>query len=451
MQYFMNHKSIFIVCFILAALFSSCGGSNISFGTESSGDSDSRIMSDSSGDLDARIISVFRADGDAVRVSNVAGTQTDARSGMGLHAGYAVSTGLDSFCYIRLDADSLVKMDVSTDISVGQVSSNLLRINIDGGQVLVNVQNQAPEHELEAIIGNTVIAVRGTLFVAACRGRYGYEALIIMLDGSVYVNGVLLEAGNTMRMVDGSRMDYIISPTVFSELDGFQLNSIIDNQARLLAAGAVTGSDLDEIRRYAEVQSESEQAGDDEEPEAELIISVGDVIRFGPYDWRVLDMQGDRKFLLSEHVLFYRPYHRTTTNISWEQSDIRSYLNTTFLNSFNSQDQARIAFTNVVNGNNPRYGTAGGNNTTDRIFLLSIEEVWRYFGDDEDLTAKNLQGSASHWWLRSPGDLPCRAAGVLYDGRLAMSHSSVEPGGPFRPDPHPGHGSRPALWIYHGD
>ena len=97
-----------------------------------------------SGDLDARIMSVFRVDGETVSLQNPGGARTDARAGMGLHAGYALSTGLGSFCYISLDADSIVKMDVSTDISIAHLTDRLLRINIDRGQVMVNLQHQAP-------------------------------------------------------------------------------------------------------------------------------------------------------------------------------------------------------------------------------------------------------------------------------------------------------------------
>ena len=61
--------------------------------------------------------------------------------------------------------------------------------------------NVLAKQKLEAIIGNTVVSVRGTLFVA---GVYaGGEAIITVLDGSVYVNDVRLDAGHTMRVFDG--------------------------------------------------------------------------------------------------------------------------------------------------------------------------------------------------------------------------------------------------------
>jgi hypothetical protein len=58
--------------------------------------------------------------------------------------------------------------------------------------------------------------------------------------------------------------------------------------------------------------------------------------------------------------------------------------------------------TKVFNNKNPEYGTDGGNDTDDKIFLLSIDEVNRYFPKDSDRIAY-YQGSVRWWWLRSTG------------------------------------------------
>ena len=207
----------------------------------------------SEGALDARVLSVFRLDGDAVSLQRTDGRRVEAIYGMGLHAGYAVSTGFNSFCHIRLDTDSIVKMDETTDISVAQINDRLLRINIDRGQVMVSLQEQAPEHELEALIGNTVISVRGTLFVA---GVYAEgEAVIHVLEGKVYVNGVPLYAGYTMHVYDGLDMIYEITPFDFGAMDSFLLMVVADNAQRLLASNFDIGDVMSVL------------AGDDELPD----------------------------------------------------------------------------------------------------------------------------------------------------------------------------------------
>jgi len=76
-----------------------------------------------------------------------------------------------------------------------------------------------------------VISVRGTLFVA---GVYaGGEAIITVLDGSVYVNEVLLEAGYTMRVYDGLEMIYERIPLHLEDLDDFALQAVLEHQERL--------------------------------------------------------------------------------------------------------------------------------------------------------------------------------------------------------------------------
>ena len=433
-----------------------------------------------SGELDSRIMSVFRVEGDTVRLSRHAEGITDARAGMGLHAGYGVATGRDSFCYILLDTDSLVKMDVSTDISVEQLTDNLLRISVGRGQILVNVQNQSPEHVLEAIIGNTVISVRGTLFVA---GVYaGGEAIITVLDGSVNVNNVPLFAGYTMRVFDGIEMNHEISPIDFGRADEFLFNAAADNLDRLLTAEFLYDIDIDEetlIAGYVvEDVTDDEEHGNDVTFEEVRPIAVGEIIRFDSYDWRILDIQGNQALIITDRIIMHSTYHHASEAVTWEASEIRQWLNSEFFASFSPADRARIVETYVVNDDNPwdfvewggHHNTPAGNNTRDRIFLLSIDEALRYFGDsglvaigstmgtnERDASAYgglqgwaiydqyngarrawDLEGSDYWWWLRSPGFLPDYAAIVYNNGRLLLGGYNVFwfAGG-----------VRPALWL----
>ena len=187
-------------------------------------------------------------------------------------------------------------------------------------------------------------------------------------------------------------------------------------------------------------------------------VAVGDIIQFGPYEWRVLDVQGNQALILTDGAIDNRHYHHTMVSVTWETSDIRGWLNSDFLDRFSQQEQARIVTTTLVNRDNQWFGTSGGNSTQDRVFLLSIEEVVLYFGDSGRLANRpsdawfiiNDQfGSArqtfqafrpswaSRWWLRSPGWFPYRAAYVTVLGDLSMQGISVN----WR------QGVRPALWL----
>jgi hypothetical protein len=103
-------------------------------------------------------------------------------------------------------------------------------------------------------------------------------------------------------------------------------------------------------------------------------IPSGGKIRFGEYDWYVLDRQDDRALILTEKVIDTRAYHDQEVEVTWETCDLRKYLNGEFYNSFGESDRARIIKVTKENNDNPWYGTNGGNPTTDGIFLLSIDK-----------------------------------------------------------------------------
>ena len=173
-----------------------------------------------------------------------------------------------------------------------------------------------------------------------------------------------------------------------------------------------------------------------------------------PIKWRVLKNADGQLFLLSDQNLDVFQYHTEYESVTWEKSTMRSWLNgygaseniggdsgTDYTSdhfigtAFSEKEQKAIADTTVVNDDNPDHNTEGGNDTTDQIFLLSIEEVQNAdygFTDDSSRIATNTAyvadggkigssymngvGEAGYWWLRSPGDLDHRAAGVSVDG-----------------------------------
>ena len=127
-----------------------------------------------------------------------------------------------------------------------------------------------------------------------------------------------------------------------------------------------------------------------------------DLVQFGGMEWRVLEEKDGMTLLLSEYIVKYRTYHgeekdkekeekdekEEKLEITWETSDIRRWLNKEFLNRFSAEEKARIAATWVVNHDNPWFSTPGGKSTMDKVFLLSLEEVVRYFGDSGQLAKR---------------------------------------------------------------
>ena len=134
-------------------------------------------------------------------------------------------------------------------------------------------------------------------------------------------------------------------------------------------------------------------------------IEVGDTVQMGNYDWRVLDVQDGKVLVLSEKVLLTQAYHPPGGEITWEESDIRTYLNGEFYETtFSDEEKTRIFETRLENKSNPQYGTGGGNDTTDKVFLLSVKDVEHYIPDSANRIAQNAEtGETILWWLRTPG------------------------------------------------
>lgn len=178
---------------------------------------------------------------------------------------------------------------------------------------------------------------------------------------------------------------------------------------------------------------------------------LGDIIEFGGIEWRILEGQDGRVLLLSEHLLARRPYHNTVESTTWETSDIRQWLNDEFYNSFADEYRARIIETTVVTDNNPWHGTLGGNDTVDKIFLLSIDEIAQYFGGDMEphvwwndaqwspaRIAYTSGGQAGAWWLRTPFQSQNSVALVTETGFVVPAFN-INQTCTF---------IRPAMWIY---
>ena len=177
----------------------------------------------------------------------------------------------------------------------------------------------------------------------------------------------------------------------------------------------------------------------------ELHITVGSVIKFGEDDWKVLDLKNDKALLISEEILETRQYHKEFTDITWEHCSLRKYLNGKFLQSFASADRNRIIETRIKTSNNPLLGALGGKDTKDFIFLLSLDEVKRFFPTDDDRTVIYC-GSAHWWWLRSPGQSNARAARVNNLGGVGIYANGAISRAGERIVNNDG-GIRPALWI----
>ena len=194
-----------------------------------------------------------------------------------------------------------------------------------------------------------------------------------------------------------------------------------------------------------------------------------------PIKWRVLSVNGNDAFLLADQNLDAKPYNEEYTDVTWATCTLRTWFNDACFNTaFTSAEQAAIKNTTVVNDDNPYYGTEGGENTTDKVYLLSIAETSNtaYGFNGEFNTSSNTREAKNtayakecgawtststeyegngFWRLRSPGLYSHNASYVDYNG-YGDSHGSHVYGGVLgavRPALHLNLSSS-TLWSYAG-
>lgn len=148
--------------------------------------------------------------------------------------------------------------------------------------------------------------------------------------------------------------------------------------------------------------------------------------KYEPIKWRVIKCENGEALLLSDIVLDKQKYNKRLKKVTWEKSTLRKWLNKKFMNrAFSSSEQEAIHTTKVINEDNYYYKTDGGNDTLDKIYLLSLsetdEEKEYGFTDSYGMTIKYSNyadlDDYQYWWLRTPGEKNISAAAVDMSGK----------------------------------
>ena len=204
-----------------------------------------------------------------------------------------------------------------------------------------------------------------------------------------------------------------------------------DRPQTCVNCGTTTGSPLNPLAQY----------------------EVGDILAFGSFEqdgsngngkeaigWRVLAKTSDKMLVVSEHGLDSHRYHDWNESVDWEDCTVRTWLNGSFYDSaFNSREKSYILTT-----------SNSDTSTRDKIFLLSIGEVERYFSGKsdricyatryalyQDAYANNKTG-ASWWLLRTEGKDSKHVMSVNSDGKIDYDGGKVASDRGV---------VRPAMWL----
>ncbi len=159
--------------------------------------------------------------------------------------------------------------------------------------------------------------------------------------------------------------------------------------------------------------------------------------KYEPIKWRVLKIDGNQAFLLSDVVLDDQEYNTALKRVTWEVSTIRSWLNgygsaynrqgidyssrNFIASAFTSSEQSAIADTTVVNADNRSSETEGGADTIDKIFLLSESEVYGeravpYGFALESFTFDEARRSKSSTYAKAMGVQSYDSDDLVYEG-----------------------------------
>ena len=171
-----------------------------------------------------------------------------------------------------------------------------------------------------------------------------------------------------------------------------------------------------------------------------------------PIEWVVVDVRKNSALLISRYALEIMPYNELYTDMTWEMSSLRRWLNDGFaLGAFDPSEIDALATSYVTNtreDGNGKWRTKGGRATRDKVFLLSCTQMERYLKKESErqclpteyVSAQAVStmpgGQAVCWWLRSPGQYQDEAAVVNAAGEVESEYVSDAE-----------YGVRPAIWL----
>ena len=333
-----------------------------------------------------------------------------------------------------------------------------LRMAMNDTQVPVHLFGQiSAELGLAASAANTAFWTAKTKILSAVLGTVVTGGIIagILLGGNSGKDSE--EVFNPISVITSTETVVTLAETSAETTETEESQTEITGESETTELSEeITG--IIQSETQSETQSEVQTTQPPQTSSPRPTVAIGEMIRLGGYDWRVLDVQNGMALVLSDRVLATRQYHSNRNmDVTWENSDIRGWLNGAFYEgTFSAEEKQRIAQTQIANTNNQWHGTFGGNVTADKVFLLSMEELVRYFGDSGQLAnrpgganyindqfnparvALDNNGRAAWLWIRSPGSQSFRAACTNPDGDIDPRGNHVD---------NNNGGIRPALWL----
>ena len=183
--------------------------------------------------------------------------------------------------------------------------------------------------------------------------------------------------------------------------------------------------------------------------------SAGETVVFGSYEqdnnlengkepieWMILNVEDDHAVLISKKALDAQSVN-PTDNVTWEECMLRAWLNSAFFEeAFSEEEQKQILWAKAPADRNPKNPVSIGNDTTERVSLLSMKEANELFlADDQRMCeptayartkgAHVSDNGMTYWWLRTvslSNDAYVSNEGTIeYRGELRRSDFTIRP------------------------
>lgn len=190
-------------------------------------------------------------------------------------------------------------------------------------------------------------------------------------------------------------------------------------------------------------------------------MKVGDEVLFGRYEqdadetngteeivWKVIGVEEGKALLLSKYCLDNVKYNEVYTEVTWKDCTLRKWLNEDFYSKVFSEQEKECIMTSVLtNEKDPRFPrNKDGENTEDKVFLLSLNEAERYLTPEEKYanatiyaTKRGLstawKGECCTWHIRTAAAGGWNVGAYHAGGHWTQNNVDRE------------YGLRPAVWV----
>lgn len=201
------------------------------------------------------------------------------------------------------------------------------------------------------------------------------------LNGEEAINSNLLVIHNTLQEYRNNDSDYCSVP--------LELPEIVKN----ISIGV--------WEKLPEIVYHPAQKHEIDEHEKIRIPEMGESVVFGrfpqtsdcqllPLEWKVLYTEDDKALLITQKEIIALDGDSFKEDMgTWDKSKIREWLNRWFFEiAFTDKEQSIIVTASNTTPANPITSIDGGEDTEDRVFLLSYDEVMKFMPSEEDRKAE---------------------------------------------------------------